>query len=191
MDAAYVDADQLIASERDHGVTLLGPTPKDQQWQARTEGAFTIRDFTLDRDRQVAICPAGHESQSWTADRNQGRTVMRIRFSSADCRSCPLKSRCTRAARRPLTPRRREEHAALEAARAREAAAAPFLRLLGLACADGLLRRAGRQAGPPLALRYAALAEHHAIEAGPRAAALSVRCLRGDLDSAFDAVFPG
>jgi IS5 family transposase len=51
---------------------------------------------------------------------------MRIRFSSADCRSCPLKSRCTRAARRPLTPRRREEHAALEAARAREAAAAAF-----------------------------------------------------------------
>ena len=28
--------------------------------------------------------------------------------------------------------------------RAREAAAAPFLRLLGLACPDGLLRRAGR-----------------------------------------------
>ena len=74
-------------------------------------------------------------------------------------------------------------------ARMREAAAAPFLRLLGLACADGLLRRAGRQAGP-LAGRYAALAEHHAAEAGTRAAALSARCLRGGLDAAFDAVFP-
>ena len=73
--------------------------------------------------------------------------------------------------------------------RMREAAAAPFLRLLGLACADGLLRRAGRQAGP-LAGRYAALAEHHAAEAGTRAAALSARCLRGGLDAAFDAVFP-
>jgi hypothetical protein len=76
-------------------------------------------------------------------------------------------------------------------ARAREAAAAPFLRLLGLACADGLLRRAGRQAGPPLAGRYAALAEHHAAEAGARADALSARCLRGGLDAAFEAVFPG
>jgi hypothetical protein len=73
-------------------------------------------------------------------------------------------------------------------ARMREAAAAPFLRLLGLACADGLVRRAGRQAGP-LAGRYAALAEHHAAEAGTRAAALSARCLRGGLDAAFDAVF--
>jgi alkylation response protein AidB-like acyl-CoA dehydrogenase len=75
-------------------------------------------------------------------------------------------------------------------AREREAAAAPFLRLLGSACADGLLRRAGRQAGP-LAGRYAALAEHHAAEAAARADALSTRCLRGGLDAAFDAVFPG
>ena len=74
--------------------------------------------------------------------------------------------------------------------RAREAAAVPFLGLLGLACADGLLRRAGRQAGP-LAGRYAALAEHHAAEAEARAGTLSARCLRGGLDAAFDAVFPG
>lgn len=76
-------------------------------------------------------------------------------------------------------------------ARAQEAAAAPFLRLLGLACADGLLRRAGRQAGPLLAGRYAALAEHHAAEAGARADTLSARCLRGGLDAAFEAAFPG
>jgi alkylation response protein AidB-like acyl-CoA dehydrogenase len=74
-------------------------------------------------------------------------------------------------------------------ARAREAAAVPFLRLLGLACADGLLRRAGQRAGP-LAGRYAALAEFHAAEAGTRAEALSARCRRSDLDAAFDAVFP-
>jgi hypothetical protein len=87
----------------------------------RTQGAFTIQDFTLDWDRQAATCPAGHESASWTADHNQGRTVMRIRFSTTDCKPCPLKPRCTRGARRLLTPRRREEHVALEAARAREA----------------------------------------------------------------------
>jgi len=45
---------------------------------------------------------------------------MRIRFSSADCKPCALKQNCTRSPRRLLTPRRREEHAALEAARARE-----------------------------------------------------------------------
>jgi hypothetical protein len=81
--------------------------------------------------------------------------------------------------------------AALAAAgpRAREAAAVPFLRLLGLACADGLLRRAGRQAGP-LAARFAALATFHGAEAEGRAARLAARCGRGDLDAAFDAAFP-
>src|SRR5918912_1238650 len=66
--AGYVDAEHLLASRRDHGVRLIGPTPKDQQWQARTPGAFTLQDFRLDWDRQVATCPAGHPSQSWTAD---------------------------------------------------------------------------------------------------------------------------
>ena len=134
VDAGYVDADQLVISARDHGVDLIGPTPKDNQWQARTEGAFTVQDFTLDWDQQLATCPAGHTSQSWTADANQGRTVMRIRFSTTDCKACALKPRCTRAPRRLLTPRRREEHAALEAARAREAER-PF--------ADEYRRRAG------------------------------------------------
>ncbi len=45
---------------------------------------------------------------------------MRIRFSSADCKPCALKQNCTRSPAPLLTPRRREEHAALEAARARE-----------------------------------------------------------------------
>ena len=105
VDAGYVDADQLVISARDHGVDLIGPTPKHNQWQARTEGAFTVQDFALDWDQQLATCPAGHTSQSWTADANQGRTVMRIRFSMTDCKARALKSRRTRAPRRLLTPR--------------------------------------------------------------------------------------
>ena len=134
VDAGYVDADQLVASARDHGVELIGPTLKDNQWQARTEGAFTIQDFTLDWNEQLATCPAGHASQSWTASHNQGRTVTRIHFSTKDCKPCALKPRCTHAPRRLLTPRRQEEHAALEAARIRET---------GKGYADNYRRRAG------------------------------------------------
>nr|WP_157091442.1 hypothetical protein [Methylobacterium nodulans] len=90
VDAGYVDADQLLANARDHDVTLLGPTPQDTQWQARTPGAFRVQDFRIDWDREVATGPAGHASTSWSADHNQGRTVMRIRFSSADCKPCAL-----------------------------------------------------------------------------------------------------
>lgn len=45
---------------------------------------------------------------------------MRIRFSTTGSTPCALKSQCTRADRHLLTPRRREEHAALEATRAHE-----------------------------------------------------------------------
>ena len=121
VDAAYIDADQLVAGVRDHAVTLVGPVPKDNQWQARTQGALTIAQFTFNWDRRVATCPAGHTSESWSDEHNQGRTVMRVRFSTRDCKACSLKPRCTRSARRLLTPRRREEHEALVAARAREA----------------------------------------------------------------------
>ena len=118
VDAGYIDADQLVASVRDHAITLVGPPPADNQWQARTEGAFTIEQFSLDWENQVAICPAGKTSESWIADLNRGHDVMRIRFSLTHCKACPLKVQCTRSSRRHLTPRRREEHEALVAARA-------------------------------------------------------------------------
>ena len=119
-DAGYVAADQLVAS-RKKGVTLLGPAPKDYQWQARSGEGFTVQDFLLDWDREVATCPAGHQSKSWGPDYHQGRTAFKVRFSTSDCRPCPLKTQCTRSGRRLLTLRPREEHETLEAAREREA----------------------------------------------------------------------
>ncbi|EIM24331.1 IS5/IS1182 family transposase (plasmid) [Microvirga lotononidis] len=120
VDAGYVAADQLVASRR-KGVTLLGPAPKDYQWQARSGEGFTVQDFLLDWEREVAICPARRESRSWGPDYHQGRTAFKVRFSTSDCRPCPLKRQCTRSARRLLTLRPREEHETLEAARTREA----------------------------------------------------------------------
>jgi hypothetical protein len=118
-DAGYVAADQLVAS-RKKGVTLLGPAPKDYQWQARSGEGFTVQDFLFDWDREVATCPAGHQSKSWSPDYHQGRTAFKVRFSTTDCRPCPLKTQCTRSGRRLLTLRPREEHETLEAARQRE-----------------------------------------------------------------------
>lgn len=70
----------------------------------------------------------------------------------------------------------------------REAAAVPFMEILGIVAADGLLRRAGRQAGP-LADRYGAMAEFHAVEAQSRCTALADRCSRGDIGPSFDRIF--
>ena len=120
VDAGYVAADQLVAS-RKRGVRLLGPAPKDYQWQAQSGEGFTLQDFLLDWDREVATCPAGHASRSWGPDYHRGRTAFKVRFSTTDCRPCPLKPQCTRSGRRLLTLRPREEHETLEAAREREA----------------------------------------------------------------------
>ena len=73
-------------------------------------------------------------------------------------------------------------------ARAVEAAAVPFLPLLALVASDGLLRQAAARAGP-LAGRYAALADFHAVEARREVALIIDRCRHDDLDAAFDAVF--
>ncbi len=117
VDAGYIDADGLVASARDHGITFVGPPPADNQWQARTEGAFAIEQFDLDWDRQIATCPAGQTSESWIPDTNGGHDNVRIRFSLTHCKACPLKARCTRSNRRVLAPRRRQEHETLVAAR--------------------------------------------------------------------------
>jgi transposase len=121
VDAGYVAADQLVASRRNYGVTLLGPAPQNYQWQTQSGEGFTLQDFIFNWDRQVAICPAGHESRSWLPDYWQGRTAFKVRFSTTHCRPCPLKAQCTRSDRRLLTLRPQEEHETLEAAREREA----------------------------------------------------------------------
>ena len=64
VDAGYIDATLLVTSLRDHDITLVGPVLADNQWQARTEGAFSIEQFALDWDRRIATCPAGRTSES-------------------------------------------------------------------------------------------------------------------------------
>ena len=98
--------DGLVASARDHGITLVGPPPADNQWQARTEGAFAIEQFDLDWDPQIATCPAGQTSEGWIPDTHGGHDNVRIRFSLTHCKACPLKARCT-----PLCANDRETNA--------------------------------------------------------------------------------
>lgn len=160
VDAAYIDADGLVSAARDHYVVLTGPVSKDNQWQARTEGAFTIEAFHLDWDRKIATCPAGHDSRSWHPNYNLGRTVIRIRFAAQHCRACSLKPRCTRSQCRLLTPRSREEHDALVAARARETSSAFAADRRRRAGIEGTLSRGVRTMGLRRS-RYLGLARTH------------------------------
>jgi transposase len=127
VDTGYLDAELLATSQRDYGVELWGPTRQDVRWQAHVEGGFDVSQFVIDWDQEIATCPAGHTSISWTpAIDNRANEVIKIKFSSTDCRSCPHRSQCTRAQRYPrrtITVRPREQYEALKAARERQATA--------------------------------------------------------------------
>ena len=98
----------------------------------------------------------------------------------------PFVSRNHRRARTASAPARAPWRTAT-ANGALPATALPFLRLLALA-SDGLLHQAAARAGP-LAGRYSALADFHAVEARREVELPIDRCRHDDLDAAFGAAF--
>ena len=119
VDAGYPDGEILATSQSEHGVTVVGPVPPDQQWQAQAGEGFDVSCFVIDWDEQRAICPAGHASVTWTPSRdNRGKDMINIQFARRDCQACPQRVACTtsRTGRR-LSVRPQEQHLALQAAR--------------------------------------------------------------------------
>jgi transposase len=120
VDAGYIDAQLLVASQREYGVDLLGPTAKDHRWQAQEQNGYALSDFSIDWEHEQARCPQGYTSKSWTPTRTGKQEVIKIKFGYATCGGCPVRPQCTQSRQRTLTVRRREAHFALEAARQRE-----------------------------------------------------------------------
>jgi transposase len=123
LDSGYIAADLLVETKKDYAVDLCGPPRANYHWQAQAATGFAASDFTIDWQRQQAICPLGHTSSTWrpTIDR-RGNAVISIKFALRDCRPCPHRPDCTRTTlgRRMLTIRPREQFEALQQARARQ-----------------------------------------------------------------------
>jgi transposase len=123
VDTGYVDSELLVSSRMQYGIDLLGPVMEDTSWQSRAANGFESAAFTVDWSAHQVTCPAGHTSVKWcpTHDRH-GNDVIHIEFATADCRRCPSRPSCTRAATEPremgLRPRAQQE--ALWAARHRQ-----------------------------------------------------------------------
>jgi transposase len=89
VDTSFLDAELLVDSQEHYDVDLLGPTRLDYHWQAREGAGFDAQHFQIDWDRQHATCPAGKTSISWTpAIDNRDNPVIKIKFSTKDCRPC-------------------------------------------------------------------------------------------------------
>jgi transposase len=72
-------------------------TPQIPVWERyeRTDGMFSRRDFTYDAERDIYLCPNGRPLRT-TGTIHDGR-VRNYLSQPADCRTCELKARCTRA----------------------------------------------------------------------------------------------
>jgi len=120
-DGASISADVLVTSQEEHGITLRGPTRPIQGWQAQTEGAYDLSQFTVDWAQRQARCPQGKVSTSWReySDR-AGQPYPIVRFGLQDCRPCPARSLCSRPQKtgRSLHLPSQERFDALQAARA-------------------------------------------------------------------------
>jgi transposase len=144
---------------------LLGPTHKDQRWQARADEGFGIEHFAVDFRRQKAVCPAGHESVEWVPRIDtRGNDSVYIRFSSADCGPCPSRTQCTKSQakhpRRSIAVRPQPQYEALQQRRAFEESgeyAREYARRAGV---EGTISQGVRRCGLRRS-RYVGLAKTH------------------------------
>lgn len=123
LDAGYIDARNLVESQSEYGVDLIGPVREDPSWQARAGEGFDLTCFAIDWERQVVTCPQGKKSSSWYPHHDQqGEPRILIQFPRAVCRRCPSQAQCVRSpnSNRTLAFRLKEQHLALQAARWRQ-----------------------------------------------------------------------
>ena len=122
VDKGYTDAHVLVDSQRQHGVTIVGPVAEDPSWQARG-GGFDKGSFIVDWERHVVTCPAGKQNISWLPNTYpQNGVAFEARFSRKDCGPCPNRVRCTKSKQEPriIGLQARAHHEALSAARQRQ-----------------------------------------------------------------------
>lgn len=165
VDTGFLDAALLVESERDDAVNLLGPTRRDQRWQARAVAGFGSEHCAVDFTKQVVTCPAGHMSIQWDPRiDNRGNDSIYVRFSPTDCGPCPSRATCTQSQakhpRRSLAIRPQAQYAALQQRRAEEggeAYAREYARRAGI---EGTISQGVRRLGMRRS-RYIGLAKTH------------------------------
>lgn len=118
VDKGYASAANLVRSEQEYGVTLVSEVMRDTSWQAR-QGGFTLESFSLDWEKQEALCPEGKKSKTWREEKStNGKKVFRVSFSSKDCQICERIEMCTKSkGGRTLKVRPQEEHKILQTRR--------------------------------------------------------------------------
>jgi transposase len=111
-DRGYFDGKQILAcDEAGIAVTL----PKPDRSGAKAEGRFGKQDFIYNLEENIYRCPAGEKLTYRYTNEKKGQTLHR--YWTTACRTCPLKTKCTKGPERRIT--RWEHEHVVEAAQAR------------------------------------------------------------------------
>ncbi len=128
LDAGYVDAESLVFSKRDFGVTICSPVREKVSWQAKAGKGFDLANFQIDWEKQVVTCPKGQTSAQWCERHSEKRKpAIQVRFSPSVCRTCAYHTQCTLAKSgvHTITFLPQEQHVALQQVR-KEQSTQPF-----------------------------------------------------------------
>ena len=116
LDGGYLSAEHLVNSKAEYDMDIVGPVRQNHSWQAKAANGFDASLFQINWNKQKVVCPQGHSSTKWLPGKDiHGKDVIRARFLGTTCRSCPVRSQCTKSKTQPreLTFRPRELHHAL------------------------------------------------------------------------------
>ena len=94
-DAGYSNGEHAASCEQD-GVTPIAPRP--QIVNPKDEALFGRDAFAYDADSDSYRCPAWETMTRFKTSRTEGNT----QYQTRACAGCPLKARCTKAARRTI-----------------------------------------------------------------------------------------
>ncbi len=163
VDTGYMRTSNLVASQREHQIDLVGPMYDDRQWQAKDPDGFDLAQFQIDWEARIVTCPNGQRSTGWSESRTaRQRSQIHVQFAPAACAACPVRAHCTRAKAGPrhLTLRPHAEHDALLAARRRQTTATFKTQYAARAGIEGTLSQGVRAFGLRQT-RYRGLAKTH------------------------------
>jgi len=116
VDAGYINVQQVLSSQQERGIHLVGPVLPESSWQVREGKGFSVEHFRIDWSAQTATCPAGCRSAGWYPTHKDGHAIIQIEFATKDCRECPSRALCTRSKQKPrrLVVRPEAQHELLQ-----------------------------------------------------------------------------
>ena len=120
LDAGYPTSENLVNSKTQYNIEIIGPVRSDPSWQTKAQQGFDSSNFQIDWDNEKVTCPQGHQSTKWLLGQDaSGKPAIRVRFSGVTCRTCPVRSSCTKSKTEPreLTVLPQVQHIALQTRR--------------------------------------------------------------------------